>query len=162
MGDKRLQKQAPKDFLTKQADRNAEFKSNYLQDDHEAVIGRDTWNTVQEILNRRSEMKKSGLDNRGRNAHFFYGRIICGKCGSPYTRRTCRKYRRKDAEVATYKSWTCADRHKGRKGNGCKNRNIRESVILENIREKYGRENLLPEDVNIFVFEEELVFENMW
>ena len=38
VGDKRLQKKAPLDYLTKKPNPNQKVESNYLWDDHEAII----------------------------------------------------------------------------------------------------------------------------
>lgn len=55
VGDKLLQKQAPRDYLTKKPDPNIPYQPVYLSDDHEAIIDRETWNKVQEILQQRCE-----------------------------------------------------------------------------------------------------------
>ena len=41
------------------------------------------------------------------------------------TRRTLRGYKGE-----RYKAWTCRDRHKGRRGNGCMCRTIRETDLI--------------------------------
>lgn len=50
VGDKLLQKQPPRDYLTRKPDPNREYASNYLKDDHEGIIDRDTWERTQAIL----------------------------------------------------------------------------------------------------------------
>lgn len=57
VGDKRLQKQPPKDYLTKKPDPNREYKAYYLKDDHEPLIDRETWERVQEMIGRRKTQK---------------------------------------------------------------------------------------------------------
>lgn len=52
VGDKCLQKQPPCDYLTKRPDRNRAYTSNYLKDDHEAIIERETWNKVQRRMGK--------------------------------------------------------------------------------------------------------------
>lgn len=139
VGDKLLQKHAPINFLTKVPQKDLEFESTYLRDDHEAIIDRKTWNAVQTILNQRQKDRKSGSGKKYRNGHFLYGKIICGKCGAACTRRTQQEYAR-DAEgkSVTYKQWMCSEHRKGRKGNGCRNRRIRESDLLEGISSQLG------------------------
>ena len=48
-GDKFLQKQPPRDYITKKPDPNRVYKTNYLTDDHEAIIDRSTWNAVHDM-----------------------------------------------------------------------------------------------------------------
>ena len=67
VGDKLLQKRAPKSFLTKQPDKNVDFESNYLVDDHEAIIERETWEAVQKMLKmRREELDSETVCYHGR------------------------------------------------------------------------------------------------
>ena len=49
-GDKLLQKHPPRNYITKKPDPTRAYRPNYLTGDHAAIIGRDTWNRVQEIL----------------------------------------------------------------------------------------------------------------
>lgn len=125
VGDKMLQKRAPKNFLTKQPDKRTPFESNYLVDDHEAVVDRLTWDAVQKKLMKRREDIDSGVRYHDGRTHFFYGTVFCGECGEPMTRRTLRGYKGE-----RYKAWTCRDRHKGRRGNGCMCRTIRETDLI--------------------------------
>ena len=50
VGDKLLQKQPPINFLTKKPDINTSYESKYLVNDHEAIISREIWDTVQQKL----------------------------------------------------------------------------------------------------------------
>ena len=52
VGDKLLQKRAPKDMLTKQPDKRIPFESNYVRGDHEGIISREMWNAAQHRLKR--------------------------------------------------------------------------------------------------------------
>lgn len=47
VGDRKLQKQLPRDFLTKQPDKRQPLESYYLTDDHEPIIPRQLWQEVQ-------------------------------------------------------------------------------------------------------------------
>lgn len=67
----------------------------------------------------------SGVRYHDGRTHFFYGKVFCGECGEPMTRRTLRGYKGE-----RYKAWTCRDRHKGRRGNGCMCRTIRETDLI--------------------------------
>ena len=46
-GDRKLQKQPPRDFLTGQPEKGRTFESPYLTDDHEPIIPRPLWQAVQ-------------------------------------------------------------------------------------------------------------------
>lgn len=58
VGDKLLQKKPPKDYLTKKPDPSREYYTAYLTDDHEAIIDRETWDKVQEILKSQKKTEK--------------------------------------------------------------------------------------------------------
>ena len=60
VGDKLLQKRAPKDMLTKQPDKRIPFESNYVRGDHEGIISREMWNAAQHRLKRSIPGSGSG------------------------------------------------------------------------------------------------------
>ncbi len=158
VGDKLLQKQPPCDFITKRPQKGVTFESNYLKDDHEPIIDRKEWNAVQEILNRREEMKKKGVDTRARNSGFLFGKVICGECGTLYTRRTYKGHAKENAaDPETYKVWVCKERFRGKNGNGCRNQSIREDRIIQEVVTQLGwvefDEKLFEEIVNSVVIE---------
>lgn len=130
-GDKFLQKQPPRDYITKKPDPNRVYKTNYLTDDHEAIIDRSTWNAVQEILKQREADNSAGIYRRGKEHHAFYGKVFCGECGSPFVRRT---YLGKSGQY--YKAWNCKERQKGKKGNGCMNVIVKENALMQMVEEK--------------------------
>ena len=68
-GDKLLQKQPPKNFISKKPDPTIPFESNYLENDHEPIVSRDVWDAVQAKL---EENKKIGevVGHRGGQPHF--------------------------------------------------------------------------------------------
>ena len=134
MGDKLLQKQPPKNFLTKKPDERAPYESNYLENDHEAIVDRKTWDTVQEII-RQKKAVTAAVGRIGGRPHFLYGKLYCGECGEPMTRRTLN-----GPKGIKHKVWTCRGRHEGRKGNGCKLRTIKEDLLLQTIEERIGCE----------------------
>lgn len=140
VGDKLLQKRAPKNFLTKQPEKGVEFESNYLEDDHEAIIDRDTWIWAQGLMRtRREELDSGSLKYHGGRTHFLYGKVFCAGCGAPMTRRTLRCSSKSKEH---YKAWECKEHHKGRQGNGCRMRTIREDDLLAAIADQMG----YPED----------------
>ena len=123
-GDKLLQKQPPKNFISKKPDPTIPFESNYLENDHEAIVSRDVWDAAQVKL---EENKKIGevVGHRGGQPHFLYGKVFCGECGAPMTRRTVN-----GPGGGKIKTWICREK---RKGSGCKCRNVKEEELL-----KYG------------------------
>ena len=118
-GDKILQKTHPKDLITKRPDPRVAFESNYLIEDHEAIVTRDMWDTVQQKLKENKKMEET-VGHRGGHPHFLYGKVFCGECGEPMLRKTWR----------TGKVWVCRGRSKGKAGNGCMCRNVREEELL--------------------------------
>ena len=131
VGDKRLQKKAPVDYLTKKPDPNRKAMSNYLYDDHEAIIDRETWDKAQAILKERKELAKTGVYKTNREHHFLYGKVFCGECGAPFLRRTFNG-------STPYKAWNCRNRQKGKGKAKCGNRFIREEQLLDQIQEELG------------------------
>ena len=138
VGDKRLQKQPPKDYLTKKPDPNREYKTYYLKDDHEPLIDRETWDKVQEILNKREEEAKIGIYRTNGEHHELYGKIFCGECGAPFVRRTFR-----DKKGNHYKSWNCRERQKG---SGCVCHAVREERLMEMTKGKDYNHIMVYED----------------
>ena len=126
VGDRRIQKTAPIDFLTKKRDKTKAFESNYVQDDHEGIISREVWEAVQTRIKAGQIDRINGLHKRC-NTHPLYGKVFCEKCGEPYKRYTC-KHRNGDP----YKVWRCRGRL-----HGCKSKTVWEDRLLEAI----GTEN---------------------
>ena len=142
VGDKRLQKQPPKDYLTKKPDPNREYKTYYLKDDHEPLIDRETWDKVQEILNKREEEAKIGIYRTNGEHHELYGKIFCGECGAPFVRRTFR-----DKKGNHYKAWNCRERQKG---SGCVCHAVREEKLMEMVAGKdYERITVYEDRVEV-------------
>ncbi len=143
VGDKLLQKKPPVDYLTKKPDKYLPYRSFYLKDDHEGLIDRETWEKVQTILTKCKEDLSRGVHRKGKNCHCLYGKLFCGECGAPYVRRTLQsstkravymnEYNHNCEYRNIYKAWSCRERQKGKKGNGCKNLIIREDQLLEQI-----------------------------
>lgn len=132
VGDKHLQKRQPVDYITKRPDPTYRVPDYYLTDDHPAIVERSVWNAAQ----ARAERLRNSEDNRMlcyQEYHPFYGKIICGECGTPFKRRTNTA---KGGEH--YKAWNCGDRQKGKKGNGCKCRIIREDELMEAVLDQLG------------------------
>ena len=121
-GDKLLQKKPPKDLITRRPDPNAEYESNYLTDDHEAIVSKEMWNEVARKLKRNKEFEEV-VGHRGGQPHFLYGKVFCGECGAPMTRRTVN-----GAGGTKCKTWIC---RKKRNGGKCGCRNVKEEELLK-------------------------------
>ncbi len=120
-GDKLLQKTNPKDLITKRPDPNIPFESNYLIDDHEAIISREEWDAVAKKLQANKEFEET-VGHRGGQPHFLYGKVFCGECGSPMTRRTVNGSNGEKTKV-----WVCREK---RNRKGCNGRNVKEETLL--------------------------------
>ena len=107
-GDKLLQKTHPKDLLTKRPDPNVEYESNYLTDDHEAIVSRDVWDAVQQKMNENKKLEEV-VGHRGGQPHFLYGKVFCDECGAPMTRRTVN-----GPGGVKCKTWICRDKRSGK------------------------------------------------
>ena len=115
VGDRRLQKQHPKNYLTKKPDDSMEKKSYYLKDFHEGIVDRALWEKVQAQLCRveaaRMEERDAGILRRRRTSHFLTGMLFCEKCGMVYCRRTFQQKGR-NGEKISYHAWECKERMK--------------------------------------------------
>jgi hypothetical protein len=123
-GDKQLQKRPPKNFITKKPDPTIPFESKYLENDHEAIVSRSVWDAVQRKLEENKAIEEV-VGHRGGQPHFLYGKVFCGECGAPMTRRTVN-----GPGGEKIKTWICREK---RKGSGCTCRNVKEEELL-----KYG------------------------
>ena len=131
-GDKLLQKQPPKNFITKKPDPDAKYESNYLENDHEAIVERDVWDAAAAKLKKNKELTEV-VGHRGGQPHFLYGKVFCGECGAPMTRRTVN-----GPGGEKIKTWICREK---RNGHGCKGRNVKEEELL-----KFAGERIVVKD----------------
>lgn len=104
----------------------------YLTADHTPIIPYSLWKTVSEKL-QRSRQLASLAGHPGGRPHFLYGKLFCAACGAPMTRRTLTS-----RKGIRYKVWVCRERRKGRTGNGCSMRKIREDDLLLFLRDQLG------------------------
>lgn len=118
-GDKLLQKDHPRDLITKRPDPNIPYESNYLENDHEAIVDRKMWDAVADMLKKNTELE-GAVGHRGGQPHFLYGKVFC-ECGAPMTRRTVN-----GPGGGKIKIWICRERRKG----NCKGRNVKEEELL--------------------------------
>ena len=143
VGDRLMQKEHPINLMTKKPDPQEELKQYYFKDHHEPIIDRETWDRAQAQLRQRKELTKAGI-----------------KSGGDHRRTTYLKN-------GSYKTWSCNERRKGSKGNGCKLRKIKEDELLREIQQQMGipvdqpfPESTFLETVNkVFVFPDHIEIE---
>ena len=138
-GDKLLQKTHPRDLITKKPDPTVPYESKYLENDHEAIVSVDMWDAVQQKLNKNKELENA-VGYRGGQPHSLYGKVFCGECGAPMTRRTVN-----GVGGIKYKTWICRENRNRKR---CKCRNVKEEELLAVVGEN--------EDVKMYVFDCEI------
>ena len=105
-GDARLQKTFTADFLTKKIKKNnGEVPQYYVKNGHPSIIGEDSWNEVQTVLERNEQTNCA----TGR----LKNKIICGNCGGLYGRRIWHSTTTHDVV------WECINRKAGRTKCAC-------------------------------------------
>lgn len=115
VGDMLLQKTFRSDHLTKQTKINhGELPMYHVQDAHEPIIDRATFDAVQQELARRADSAQV----KPGSATVFTGKIRCGICGKNYRRKT----------THTSITWACATYNtKGKKY--CASKQIPEETL---------------------------------
>ena len=104
VGDVLQKKFVTVDYLThKKVENRGQEEQILLQDHHEAIIDRPTWEAVQAELARRSE-KQTGKSKYS-NRYWCSGKIRCGACGSRFVPKITH---RRNGD--TYKIWECHSR----------------------------------------------------
>ena len=81
-----------------------ELPQYYIENSHEHIIPKEQFDKVQELLRARGEKYKV-YEGKNANRYLLSGKIVCGKCGKSYRRKTCAKGR-------NYENikWTCRTR----------------------------------------------------
>ena len=93
IGDRRMQKCYIADPIKHNKIKNrGELPQYYISGCHEPIIDRETFDRVQKILNRRTESVPT---------YPFTGKIKCGTCGHPFTRKKGK------VNGVTYVHWIC-------------------------------------------------------
>lgn len=100
-GNLLLQKTYRENYITKKCIQNQGEKPMYLAEGtHEAIIDMDTFNRVQEEIQRRAERFSSPDGIKTTQTHPFTSMVKCSLCGKSYIRSGSAKYR----------TWTCHTR----------------------------------------------------
>lgn len=126
-GDALLQKTFTVDFLTKKRIANdGQVNQYYVENSHEAIIDKDTWELVQLELARRKAYReehqlKSYIMQNDDNP--FTTKVFCKECGSAFGRKNWTTSRGKR------KVWQCNNRYKVKGKVGCHNNHIDEETL---------------------------------
>ena len=128
VGDRRIQKRPPQNYITKKPDPKEPYESKYIYGAHTGLVSPAVWDAVQDRLRRCRREREAGL-NRRSTSHFLYGKVFCAECGEPYRRFTITSHGQK------CKVWRCRGRVKG---NGCQGSQIDEELLLAVITSQMG------------------------
>lgn len=119
VGDMRLQKTFIADHISKRQVKNeGQLPQYYVRDAHEAIIDRDTFERVQAEIQRRAQ--KHTPHKPRQDTYLFTGKIVCGKCGKHYKRKT----------TASKPVWICSTFNTLGKSY-CASQQIPEQVLLD-------------------------------
>ena len=122
MGDVLLQKTYTVDFLTKKKAKNlGELPQYYVENNHEPIISRETFQQTQgELLRREHLCSASGMREVHSCKYALSGRMICSCCGS--------SYRRMRSKVPTQNTiWRCKMHLQSK--DACPGRSVRENEV---------------------------------
>lgn len=129
IGDLLLQKSFRNNALDKKQIKNDGQKNMYLvENDHEPIIDRDTFNKVQEEKKKRSNHYHS---NPTTNRYAFSGLITCGNCGVTFTRIKSR----------SSFAWLCRT-YKDKGKSACASKKIPEDILIQETEKVLGLEQL--------------------
>ncbi len=128
-GDLKLQKRYTTDYLSKKLVANhGEKPIYYVRDAHDAIIDRETFQQVQEELERRSAQYHT--EHNGE--HFPFKKMICCQCGAHFIRKVDS---RKDGALRPI--WICP-KYSVYSTAYCKSQAIPESILIQKTCEVLG------------------------
>ena len=111
-GNLLLQKEYIKDPITKKRCKNkGELPQYFIKNTHEAIIDFDTWQFVQDEMERRRNL--GVFANKSLNTCCFTSKIKCPYCGMSYMHSKKNKPNHKEDY------WVCGSRKKKKVGDGC-------------------------------------------
>nr|URZ89935.1 Site-specific recombinase [Streptococcus suis] len=126
-GDALLQKTFTVDFLTKKRVQNdGQVNQYYVENSHEAIIDKDTWELVQLELARRKAFREEHLLKfyiMQNDDNPFTTKVFCAECGSAFGRKNWTTSRGKR------KVWQCNNRYRVKGQIGCQNNHIDEETL---------------------------------
>lgn len=137
-GNMLLQKEYTENHIThKSRKNNGEFPMYWVENSHEAIIPLETYQKVQEEINRRREL--GALANWHIPTNHFTSKIKCGCCGASFV-KTTRRNRAKYSQIGEkYSFYLCSSKKKS--SSPCTSGTIRETVLEEECAKALG----LPE-----------------
>lgn len=107
-GNTLLQKEFVEDPITKKRRKNkGQLPQYFIENTHKAIIDMDTWQYVQDEMERRREL--GALANKSLNTCCFTGKIKCPYCGFSYMHN----HRNKNGHPQEY--WNCGSKKKKQK-----------------------------------------------
>lgn len=132
-GDLLLQKFFSEDFRTKKKRKNAgELRKVYVQNNHDGIIDRQTFQAVQCEIERRSIRQTEIMEHRNtkhdNSEKLFTGLLSCGCCGGAYVR----KYT--NAKSGDQPIWICSQYFKYGKST-CQSQRISEDILVDKTKE---------------------------
>lgn len=131
-GDLLLQKFFHEDFRTKKKRKNTgELRKVYVKNSHDAIIDQQTFEAVQQEIERRSLRQAEIMAHRNTahdNNKLFTGLISCGCCGGTYVR----KYT--NAKSGDQPIWICSQYFKYGKS-ACQSQRISEDILINKTKE---------------------------
>ena len=111
-GNLLLQKEYIKDPITKKRCKNkGELPQYFIKNTHEAIIDFDTWQFVQDEMERRRNL--GVFANKSLNTCCFTSKIKCPYCGMSYMHAKRKSATKKEDY------WVCGSRKKKKVGDGC-------------------------------------------
>ncbi len=125
----RMQKRYVSDPITKKTVKNnGELPMYVIENHHEPIIDKETFDYVQAEMARRREL--GPLANKSLNITCFTGKIHCMVCGKNYSRDQ-RTNRAKSTSTygQIFVAWTCMTRK--RQGTDCVNTSIPEKILKQ-------------------------------
>lgn len=134
-GNLLLQKTYSSDHISKKRSKNnGELPMYYVEDSHEAIIDRETFQKVQEELEWRAE--KFYHPSTRSEPYLFTGLLCCGICGKHYRRRIVHQGSRHRKAA-----WICLTFDTCGKG-ACPSQQIPESILVAKTSELLGVNDL--------------------
>ena len=128
MGDTILQKSYTADFLSKRRVVNdGDLPKYHIKKDHEPIMDIETWEAVSAELDKRAQYCTEHFTNaysQKTETNPFYAKIICGNCGSTYSRV---KYTTRAGTAIT--KWRCGSCNKTNGHKICSNRYVTDETF---------------------------------
>ena len=137
-GDLKLMKSYLVDFRTKKRKpNNGDVRQYYVEDAHEAIIDRETFDAVQAIFKERKSLEWL---EKAKQKNPFVGMIFCENCGRRFARRA---YKYKDT---VYAYWVCGG-HLEYGNDYCPVPRISETTLVEQTQLVLGTDEPLSPDI---------------